>query len=87
MTKPIIASELPQSELYDTACQQFQDHLEVFYQKIAGLGLSAETLSAVYEAAGYLMCESEQEAFTIGYNMAVAACNEQPVEFNLIVLN
>jgi len=87
MTMPIIASQLPRSELYNAACDQFQDHLEAFYQDILNLNMPADVFNAVYEAAGRLMGDAEQCAFAVGYNMAVAACDAQPVESNLIVFN
>ena len=87
MATPILSSDLPRTQLYNAACEQFQDHLEIFYQDILKLNMPADVFNAVYEAAGRLMGDAEQCAFAVGYNMAVAACDAQPVESNLIVFN
>lgn len=87
MATPILTSDLPHTQLYNTACEQFQDHLETFYQDILKLNMPADVFNAVYEAAGRLMGDAEQCAFAVGYNMAVAACDSQCVESNLIVFN
>lgn len=87
MATPIIASQLPRSELYNAACQQFQDHLDAFTQELDKLDLPPSIYNSIYEAAGRLMGDAEQCAFAVGYNMAVAACDVQPVASNLIVFN
>lgn len=87
MATPIIASQLPCTELYNAACQQFQDHLDMFTQELDKLDLPPSIYNAVYEAAGRLMGDAEQCAFAVGYNMAVSACDAQTVESNLIVFN
>lgn len=87
MAAPILASELPCSELYNVACEKFDDHMEAFYQELRKLNLPEHVFADVYDAAGRVIADAEQGAFAVGYNMGLSVDVFARVERSVIGWN